>query len=202
MHHIIKKLGYEGKIQGLKGAPNEKAIEMVEKFLFELPFGHLHRDREFQKYDMVGFQLGRPDDHVSESEKKDRKPKVINEIHIGKSQKNRSYTIFGQDYIDLLREIFEGRDEISWLLTSPRLRRNETFVGALPLLLDILQEGWGAPYEFTLASADLKWAVDYNHHKSMVIVGNLEVNRAQNLMEGRKWNSKVLNSNFYPKSKK
>jgi len=197
MYEIIAKLGYQNDIRSLKEAELHVNLAEVNKFLFDLPMGQIRRDCVHRKYTMVGFSLGTEGNPLSEEEKKRLKVKVINDIYIGDESKNRTYTIFGALYVDFLRDVLHGRTETAWLCTGPSLARTEIFEGPLDKLLNILEEGWGIPYEWTLTSSRLYWAVDYNHHKSMVIVGDVEADRAYNRLGRNKWKKYCFHRNLY-----
>ncbi|MBD3341624.1 MAG: hypothetical protein GF353_21140 [Candidatus Lokiarchaeota archaeon] len=64
-----------------------------------------------------------------------------------------------------------------------------------------MEEGWDLPYEFTITSESLTWAIDYNHHHLTLIVGNLEANRAYRLLGRRRWALYTRHRNFYQKSR-
>lgn len=197
MFQAIDQLGYNNEIRFLKDPELNINLSEINKFLFDLPMGQIRRDCIHRKFTMVGFSLGAEGDTLSAEEKTRLKVKVINDIYIGEEAKNRIYTIFGKLYVDFLRDVLHGRTETVWLCTSPSLRRNEIFEGPLDKLLNILEIAWGVPYEWTLTSSKLIWAVEYNHHKTMVIVGDVEADRAYNRLGRNKWKPYCLHRNLY-----
>lgn len=174
-------------------------LHRVDQFLFEPPMGQLRRDCLHQKFTIVSFMLGASGDTLNSDEKFRLKAKVIHDIYLNNETQNQIYTISGTYYLDFLRDVFHGRFEIAWLCTGPSLKRVEVYEGPLDKLLDVLELGWGEPYEWTLTSDACLWAVDYNHHKSMVIVGDNEVNRANNRLGRNKWRPVCIQKHLYPR---
>jgi hypothetical protein len=199
MFDVIDRLGYGNEIRFHKEGELHNNLNAVNSFLFDPPMGQIRGDCVHRKFTMVGFSLGREGDTVSKEEKIKYKAKVINDIYIGEESKNHTYTILGLMYIDFLKDILHGRSEIAWLCTGSSLTRQEIYEGPLDKLLEILEGGWGIPYEWTLTSSTLHWAVDYNHHKSMVIIGDVEANRAYNRLARNKWKTYCLDRNLYPR---
>jgi hypothetical protein len=195
----INQLGLSELIKRLNDSEEQNTSAKVWDYYFGESNGQCRTDRKLQFHDMVGVQLG----HAGSPLLREGKVIEMNEIHIGQSQLNKTYTILDGSYANFIADTLHAHlGDPCWFLPSKGLHRPSVYEGQLGTVLSLIEDAWDDLYEFTISSPDLSWMVDYNHHHSIIVYGDKEAGRAQFLCkERRKWQEKVLSCNFYPKIK-
>jgi hypothetical protein len=199
----IAKLGLKTSVTRLQEDQESATRESVTTFIDAPLSGQLRRDCQIRNQDMVGIMLGRSGANRSKEEKEAGKTIVVNDIYIDEHEKDETYTVLTGLYPRFLKEVFDDNQEISWFLPSDDIatpsNRASVYEGPFIELLQVMDAAWPYLYEWTLFARDFTWFVDYNHHHSIVIYGNVYASKAKNLVERRSWNASCYSINGYPR---
>lgn len=198
----IVALGLDGIIKRLTDSEEQEISVKVWDYFFGETNGQCRTDTKWQYHDMVGLKLGHAGSPLTSAQRKQMKAIEMNEIHIGQSHLNKTYTILDGSYANFITETLHASlGDPCWFLPSKGLHRSTVYEGQLAAVLTLIDAAWDDFYEFTISAQDLSWMIDYNHHHTIIIYGDREANRAQFLCrDRRKWRDKILSCNMYPKT--
>ncbi|MCY3413166.1 MAG: hypothetical protein INQ03_16120 [Candidatus Heimdallarchaeota archaeon] len=147
--------------------------------------------------DAMGLKMGFSSSPTQEEIEK-YKIKEINEIYLGQKWKDNTTFIARLLYIEFIRNLFSDNPVVH-LLPSTSLNRHDVYRSDLQTVLSILEEHIENIYEWSIADPKLQWLIDYNHHKTVMILGDKLASRAYMITERRKWSKYILSASLYAK---